>query len=62
MGHDIVVLKARIRVLESENYFLKQQSRDKLEEIRFLKKELRRMELKIPRKVSEFQLSFDDFV
>lgn len=62
MSHDVVILKARLRLLESDNLLLKQKIREKNNEIKILKTKNRKLELKIPHKIQEVQLSLDEFV
>lgn len=62
MEHDIVIYKARIRLLESDNFLLQQKIREKNKENMLLKRVIRKLELQIPRRITEIQLSLDEFV
>lgn len=60
--HTIVVLKAQNRLLASDNTLLQKMLREKNNEILLLKREIRRLNLQIPKKMNETQLCLDAFI
>lgn len=61
MDHEIAVLKAQRRLYYYDNLNLQQKLRDKNREILLLKRQIRRLELKVPKRIDQYQLSLADF-
>ncbi len=62
LEHEEVIYRARIRLLENDNLLLKQKINEKNREIKLLERSIRKLKLKIPRKITEIQLSLDEFI
>lgn len=61
MEEEIAILQAKINILISEKENLEGLIYKKNMEIRDLKRKIKKLELQIPKKVSEYQLSLSDF-
>lgn len=61
MEEEIAILQAKINILISGKEYLEGLIYKKNMEIRDLKRKIKKLELQIPKKVSEYQLSLSDF-
>lgn len=60
--YEEVIYKAKIRLLENDNLLLKQKINEKNKEIKILEKKNKFLILKVPKKITEYQYSLDEFI